>query len=71
LALIRPQPAAENGEIVVALINGEATLKRFYREKNHIRLQPENTSMEPIIIKDGEADTIIAGKLLRTFRSYE
>jgi repressor LexA len=71
LALIRPQPTADNGEIVVALIDGEATLKRFYRESGHIRLQPENSSMEPIIIKDGEADTVIAGKLLRTIRSYE
>ncbi|OGU15558.1 MAG: repressor LexA [Geobacteraceae bacterium GWC2_53_11] len=71
LALIRPQPTADNGEIVVAMIDGEATLKRFYRESGHIRLQPENSSMKPIIIKDGEADTVIAGKLLRTIRSYE
>jgi len=71
LALIRNQPTAENGEIVVALIDGEATLKRFFREVGHIRLQPENSSMKPIIIKDGQADTVIAGKLLRTIRSYE
>lgn len=71
LALILPQPSAENGEIVVALTDGEATLKRFFRESDHIRLQPENSSMEPIIIMDGEADTVIAGKLLRTIRSYE
>ena len=71
LALIRPQPTAENGEIVVALIDGEATLKRYYREAGHIRLQPENSLMEPIVVKDGDADTVIAGKLLRTFRSYE
>ena len=70
-ALIRPQPTAENGEIVVALIDGEATLKRFYRESGYIRLQPENASMAPIIIRDGEVDTVIAGKLLRTIRSYE
>lgn len=71
LALIRQQPSAENGQIVVALIDGEATLKRFFREKGHIRLQPENSSIEPIIIKDGKADTVIAGILLRTIRSYE
>ena len=70
-ALIRPQPTAENGEIVVALIDGEATLKRFYRETGYIRLQPENAAMEPIVIRDGEADMVIAGKLLRTIRSYE
>ena len=46
LALIRPQPTAENGEIVVALIDGAATLKRFYHEGDHIRLQPENRLME-------------------------
>lgn len=71
LALIRSQTTADNGEIVVAMVDGEATLKRFYRESGHIRLQPENSSMEPIIVKDGEADTVIAGKLLRTIRSYE
>jgi repressor LexA len=70
-ALIRPQPTAENGEIVVALVDGEATLKRFYRESGQIRLQPENAAMAPIIVRDGEADTVIAGKLLRTIRSYE
>lgn len=71
LALVRSQSTADNGEIVVAMIDGEATLKRFYRESGHIRLQPENSSMVPIIIRDGEADTVIAGKLLRTIRSYE
>ena len=70
-ALIRPQLTAENGEIVVALVDGEATLKRFYREPGQIRLQPENGLMAPIIVRDGEADTVIAGKLLRTIRSYE
>lgn len=71
LALIRPQSTADNGQIVVALIDGEATLKRFYHEAGQIRLQPENSSMEPIIIKEGQAETIIAGILLRTIRSYE
>jgi|GEM_PF-5269276 len=47
LALIRPQPTVDYGEIVVALIDGEATLKRFYRKFGHIRLQPEDSSMEP------------------------
>ena len=71
LALIRPQPTAENGEIVVALIDGEATLKRFYREAGQIRLQPENATLQPIIIKDGEAETVVAGKLLRIVRNCE
>lgn len=71
LALIRPQPGAENGEIVVAIIDGEATLKRFYREAGQIRLQPENSALQPIIIRAGEADAVVAGKLLRIVRSCE
>jgi repressor LexA len=52
------------------MVNGEATLKRFYREEDHIRLQPENATMEPIIIRDGDADTVIIGKLIKTIRTY-
>lgn len=70
-AIIRPQQSAENGEIVVALIDGEATLKRFYREADQIRLQPENTAMTPIIVKAGEADTMIAGRLIKTVRFFD
>jgi len=70
LVLIRPQRTAENGEIVVAMIDGEATLKRFFRDDSHIRLQPENKTMGPIIIKDGTAETVIVGKLLKTIRNY-
>lgn len=70
LALIHPQPSAVNGEIVVAMVDGEATLKRFFMEKDRIRLQPENPTMEPIIINAGEAETIIIGKLLRIVRKY-
>jgi repressor LexA len=72
LALVRPQREARNGEIVVALVDGEATLKRFFREKDgSIRLQPENSSMEPIVVREGEAEAVIIGRLLRTVRSYE
>jgi len=71
LVLIRPQRTAENGEIVVAMIDGEATLKRFYRENDQIRLQPENRTMKPIIIKAGTAETVIVGKLLKSIRSYQ
>jgi repressor LexA len=70
LALISPQPTAENGQIVVALINDEATLKRFYQEKGYIRLQPENSSMQPIIIREGEAETVVAGRLLKIIRNF-
>ncbi len=71
LALIRPQPIAENGEIVVALIDGSATLKRFYHDGDCIRLQPENRNMKPIIIRESDAETVIIGKLLKTIRSYD
>lgn len=71
MALIRPQADAINGEIVVAVIDGEATLKRFYREADHIRLQPENAALQPIIIRAGDAETVIAGKLLRIVRNCE
>lgn len=72
LALIRPQKVARSGEIVVALVDGEATLKRFFREMDgSIRLQPENTGMEPIVVREGEAEAVVVGKLVRTVRSYE
>lgn len=54
LIVVRPQRSAENGEVVVAMMDGEATVKRFYREKNRIRLQPENQSMAPIYASDVE-----------------
>jgi repressor LexA len=52
LIVVDPQPNAENGEIVVAMIDGEATVKRFYREAGRIRLQPENRDMAPIYADD-------------------
>lgn len=54
LILVRPQRSAENGEIVVAMLDGEATVKRFYREAGRIRLQPENRAMAPIYASDVE-----------------
>jgi repressor LexA len=48
LIVVSPQPDARNGEIVVAMLDGEATVKRFYRESGRVRLQPENASMQPI-----------------------
>lgn len=55
---------AENGEIVIALIDDSATVKRFYKEKDHIRLQPENDEMEPIIVPDCQ----ILGKVFGVYR---
>jgi repressor LexA len=52
LVVVKPQDTAQDGEIVVALVGEEATVKRFFRESDHIRLQPENSEMEPIIATD-------------------
>jgi repressor LexA len=52
--VVRRQKAARNGEIVVALVGEEATVKRFFRENDHVRLQPENQEMEPIRTRDLE-----------------
>ncbi len=62
--LVKQQSTAENGEIVVALIEDEATVKTFYKEKNYIRLQPENSTMAPIIVPDCK----ILGKVAGVFR---
>lgn len=62
--LVKKQNVANNGEIVVALIDDEATVKTFYKEKNYIRLQPENSTMEPIIVPTCE----ILGKVAGVFR---
>ena len=58
---------AENGEIVVALVNDEATVKRFYKENGHFRLQPENPSMEPILVDE----VYILGKVVAVLRYYK
>lgn len=64
LIIVRRQNVAENGDIVVALIDDEATVKRFYKESDHIRLQPENKTMDPIIVKDVK----ILGKVIGLVR---
>ena len=72
VVVVRPQETAENGEIVVALLNdgsspsGTATLKRFYRERGRIRLQPANASMEPIYVQP--QDLTLQGKVVALFR---
>jgi len=62
--VIRQQSFASNGDIIVALIDDEATIKRFFKEADHIRLQPENSLMEPIILND----VVILGKVTGVFR---
>lgn len=63
--VVRPTDAARDSEIVVALIGEEATVKRYFREKDHIRLQPENKSMKPIRSKE----VGLVGKVIGVFRS--
>jgi repressor LexA len=72
IVVVRPQPRAENGEIVVAVVstdvvpNGGATLKRFYREGDKVRLQPRNSEMEPIIVPADQVE--IRGKVVKLLR---
>ncbi len=63
--VVRPQDTAADGEIVVALVGEEATVKRFFRESDHIRLQPENAAMEPIRSRDVR----VLGRVVGVFRS--
>jgi repressor LexA len=64
LIVVSPQPDAANGEVVVAMVEGEATVKRFFRERGRIRLQPENATMAPLY----PADVTILGKVMAVFR---
>lgn len=66
MVVVKQQPNAENGDIIVAMTEeDEATVKRFYKESDHIRLQPENPTMEPIILDD----VTILGKVTGVFRT--
>jgi repressor LexA len=67
-ALVKPQPNAENGEIVVALIEDEATIKRIFMKRDLVRFEPANPKMEPIIVKKGEKKITIVGKVVGIFR---
>lgn len=62
--IVEKQPTAENGDVVVALIDDSATVKTFYKESGHYRLQPQNRTMDPIIVNDVE----ILGKVIGVFR---
>jgi repressor LexA len=65
--VIRKQEDAANGERVVAMIDNEVTLKRFYRDKNHVRLEPANGTMAPIVV-DPSSDTRVLGVLVGVLR---
>ena len=65
--VVRPQETAVDGEIVVALVGEEATVKRFYREADHVRLQPENEALEPIRSRDVR----VLGRVVGVFRRVQ
>ncbi|MDY7031448.1 MAG: transcriptional repressor LexA [Thermodesulfobacteriota bacterium] len=66
--IVRKQPKAEKGETVVALINNEATVKRYYKNKDCVELRPANEGMEPLVVKGG--DLRIQGKVVGVLRYY-
>jgi repressor LexA len=67
-ALVKSQSDAENGEIVVALIEDEATIKRIFKKRDLVRLEPANPTMEPIVVKKGDKRIAIVGKVIGIFR---
>lgn len=67
IVIVRRTPEARNGEIIVALVEDSATVKRFYKEDGHFRLQPENDDYEPIIVDSVE----VLGKVISVVRSYD
>jgi repressor LexA len=67
IVVVRKSSYADNGQIVVALIEDEATVKTFYREDGHFRLQPQNRTMQPIIVEE----VALLGVVVASFRQYE
>ena len=67
IVVVRRTPEARNGEIIVALVEDSATVKRFYKEDGHFRLQPENDDYEPIIVDSVD----VLGKVISVMRSYD
>jgi repressor LexA len=65
LVVVRPQDTADDGDVVVALVGEEATVKRFFRESDHVRLQPENDEMEPI----RSSEVRVLGRVVGLMRS--
>lgn len=65
--IVRQQNTAENSEIIVALLGDEVTVKRFYKESDHVRLQPENPDFEPIISKE----VVVLGKVIGVLRKLD
>ena len=71
LALVKAQSTAENGEIVVALLGEEVTVKKFFKDRDSIRLEPANPRVKPMVIKKGEGEVTILGKVVAIVRDLE
>jgi len=69
--LIRPQQVANNGEIVAVMVDGDATLKQFFREHDRVILQPANPAYEPIVIGPEQGELTIIGKMIGLLRNVE
>ncbi|MBW1772933.1 MAG: transcriptional repressor LexA [Deltaproteobacteria bacterium] len=67
--VVRKQITAENGETVVALVNNEATVKKYYKGEDYVELRPAHTGMEPIVVREG--DLRIEGKVVGVMRYYK
>ncbi len=67
--VVRPQPTANNGDIVAALIDNEATVKRFHKKGREIRLRPANPAYEDIVIRPGQSGVAVVGKVVAVLRS--
>jgi repressor LexA len=67
-AIVKQQPIADDGEVVVALIEDEATVKRFFKKKDSVVLKPENEQMEPIVIKKNTKNLQLIGKVIGIYR---
>lgn len=70
IVLVKKQQDATPGDIVVALINGEVTIKRYFKEAGQIRLQPENDSFKPILVTEDSGEFQIAGKIVGLMRRF-
>jgi len=70
IVLVQKQAVARKGEIIIAIIGDEATVKRYFPEGDQIRLQPENELMKPIIVKKSSGDFRIAGKVVGLLRKF-
>jgi repressor LexA len=68
LVLVRSQASADTGDVVVALLEDEATVKRFYKENNHVVLKPDNSKWETLRIKEGSRDFRLVGRVIGVYR---